>query len=946
MSLALFHKKESIGILFRFTNLYVQKHDVIYLTELVVLFFNYLRGANVKNKFFAGLVFSSFILITSCQNKEKKEIVYIPTERKADKNVAESFGIAKDNGHLEIKKSAIGKAYILTPYARSSARAAQWLDYKPLIVSFEKKGNIIGVFNLTYAQLYSQIQADKMVDSFEIVSESDESYIINLKGGFKSLPLTESLSIVEPQSVKELGKQVEENISSGLEIKNSVLSDLQIKPAQIEITQNILISSQVLLENEIEYIKDNKVETHKTSSLKTLENNLTLYIDLKPYEPTKGFDSLSFDTTQTYGYFVNFLSKSGDSQLTAQFVKWDTNKTISVYVSQNTPKEVLPIIKQSVEYWNSALKKSVFKFVEGHSLGARPEDYSIQIRWIDWDDAGFAYAGIQADPLTGEIYRGQVFMTSSWFKMFDIIGGIPIESEQNLQIEKLNNQLIKKYSICHQQVPRIESSMLSMSAEQKEQKTLDVIRYVFTHELGHVVGLRHNFIASSSRDASDTDLWTSIAKYMRGEDVSAQIPASTSVMDYFGGSSLPYIGRSILNGPLAYDLAAIESGYLKKPFSLNKDRVNYCSDEHIMVANSLQKNILDCERQDSFSNVFFSKKVQIVNYYKNIVASNLINIVNAEFYNKNKLYYSKEGLEDSIVFYIPATIPSEAIYATSQKQFISAETAKDYFNMSLQGFSLSSLFSQVQNDKSNVLTKMLNESGGLSELLKVYMIPYQQENFLMSKADEFFAKNSAESLKISPTLYEDFKLAFYKAINRSTFTQYYPFISSFLPHVRENLKAGEEPKSVKFREDLSLGNIDELFSFYKKVILNKSFVPKKAKWNGKSVEVYLSQGGMSGYEVVKNAYKIENWNPVHKQILEKHFGENLKSAKEQLYKESVASLQILATELFQEQPKSWKYADVASFFYSRDWSQVEGLKIQDLQEELIVFNSVSEELDK
>lgn len=103
---------------------------------------------------------------------------------------------------------------------------------------------------------------------------------------------------------------------------------------------------------------------------------------------------------------------------------------------------------------------------------------------------------------------------------------------------------------------------------------------------------------------------------------------------------------------------------------------------------------------------------------------------------------------------------------------------------------------------------------------------------------------------------------------------------------------------------------------------------------------------MSAYEVVKNAYKIENWNPVHKQILEKHFGENLKSAKEQLYKESVASLQILATELFQEQPKSWKYADVASFFYFRDWSQVEGLKIQDLQEELIAFKAVSEELDK
>lgn len=900
----------------------------------------------MKNQLFVGLVFSILALFTSCQNKEKKEIVYIPTERKADESITKSFAETRTEGHLEIKKSTLGKAYLLTPYARSSERKAQWIDYRPLIVSFEKKANAIGVFNLTTAQLYTQIKADKMVDSFEIVSETKDAYIINLKGGFKSLPLVESLSIVEPQSIKASEKSIEDNISPSLEVKNTVLSDLQIKQNQIEMTQNIVISSQLLVENEIEYIKDNKIEKQKNSSLQTLEANLTLYIDLKPYAPAKGFDALNFDNSQTYGYFVNFVSKSGDSQLSAQFVKWDMNKTISVYASQNTPQEVLPIIKQSVEYWNIALKKSVFKFVEGRSLEARPEDYSIQIRWIDWDDAGFAYAGLQADPVTGEIYRGQVFMTSYWLKMFNSIEAIPVEIEQNLQVEKLNNQLIKKYSVCHQQAPRLDSSMLSMSAEQKTKKTLDTIRYVFTHELGHVVGLRHNFIASSSRDSSDTALLEGISKYLRGEEVSAQTPGSSSVMDYFGGSSLPYVGRSILNGPLAYDLAAIEWGYLGKPLPFNSDRINYCSDEHIIVANTLQKNIIECERHDGFSNFFFYQKSQIVSFYKNIVATKLIDAVSQEFGKKNQFYYKKSSENSSISFYAPLVIPPETTHATSKKEFISVGTAKDYFNNSLQGYNLSSLHSLAQSDRNSSLTKMLNELGGLSELLKLYMIPYEQEGFLENKADDFFAKNSAESLNISPDLYENFKLSFYKAINESAHTKYYPFMISFLPLAKETLKAGEEPKPVKFHDNLNLGNIEELFSFYKKIVLNRAHKPTKVSLKGRTVQVHLSQGSSSSFEVVRNVYKLENWNASHQQLLQKQFGENLKSVKEQLYAESRASLQTLATDLFQEQPKSWQYSDVTSFFYSRNWTEVEGLKLQELQDELNIFNWVSEETGK
>ena len=208
---------------------------------------------------------------------------------------------------------------------------------------------------------------------------------------------------------------------------------------------------------------------------------------------------------------------------------------IVFYLAREVPERWRPYIKRGIEDWQVVFEKSGFR----NAIIARdaptptqdanwdPEDarYST-IRWAPGQDA--LGAGI-ADPRSGECISSHVIL---WYSVFK-----SLEDWYFSQVAPLDKRA--------QRLPLADDLMG------------ELLRYVVSHEIGHALGLRHNFKAHSAysvaqlRSKSWTERWgtsASIMSYARFNYV-AQPGDNAAVIPKFG----------------PYDYFAIEWGYKPLP---------------------------------------------------------------------------------------------------------------------------------------------------------------------------------------------------------------------------------------------------------------------------------------------------------------------------------------------------------------------------------------------
>lgn len=293
---------------------------------------------------------------------------------------------------------------------------------------------------------------------------------------------------------------------------------------------------------------------------------------------TSDFEDLT-DASQEFDANVSFIQRWHLEKADPTAEISEPKKPIVFYIDNAVPKEYRDDVRKGLLMYNPAFEKVGFK--NAIVVKQMPED-------ADWDIADlrynvarwttgmpFAIALFRANPLTGEILNASLNMdagfaasgTAQFDTVIDPVFAQPMGEDTTVDGQKIPAALMKKYAarLCDMQERGKLTQATGFAAAEvltpgftvadREALVHQYITEVVAHEMGHCLGLRHNFAASTQLTQAQMSDPTVIAQHGLGASVMDYTPYNAGAL---GKRGVDYYAQNIGK----YDFWAIKYGYM------------------------------------------------------------------------------------------------------------------------------------------------------------------------------------------------------------------------------------------------------------------------------------------------------------------------------------------------------------------------------------------------